>query len=567
MLANAKILGEIKVHPPNFSGNKTENHKVNNGEIKEVVFSAFPNADLLKAMYVQNNETNGKNPFFQDLTEAERQNVNASTLNKQTISQLTRLMQDGFVDANIFKNLPSDCEFEQNILKDISLIQSAKDNNIPVEDAYIPEYSSIKEFYKKGDTRSELCSINGEVHYNAGYTLFPLKMDKRTYIKLFPPLKRFTVNQQDNGDCYLVSALTNIYNNPKTRIEILSCFKQDGNDIKVKLPNSKNTYTIKDGKLDDEQLGDKKQFAQGPEWIKILEYVYGLELRNEYAELAKDKTFELLDTAYTKKAENEEKIANAKSKLEAVKLLQQDLNEYEKVPQKNDYIKQEIDSMRKRIEELDEEGTTRTLEIYECYQEALDLFFNENINNKDAIHEAVKRIDDLWIGKNQTLGTTRIALDYHKNIVSLVRELATRTTGVQMLDAENVQSFKDRYKNNINYYREGGNMCEPYLKLGFHATLYNSNTFDNPKDKQCFINDIRNSWHKDGFVTGATKANIQQNKKRNLVPNHAYNIDFSFNQDGSISYYINNPHNTAVRTKFTEQELLDNFDCLAIIYP
>lgn len=560
MLTNTRLNEITKFNLSNVNVKKTT---TNNENPQSKIQSTFPDVNLLKAIYVQNTKSSERNPFFDDLTEEERCKINESNLDKQVVIQLSGLIKDGYADLNIFKNVPKEGEFRQNILNDINLVQEAKEKNLPLEDVYIPEYNSRKELYRKGTGKEELCCINGQLNYKTSYDCIPLKMDKKTYMKLFPPIKRYAINQQKNGDCYLISALTNIYNNPNTRLKILECFEQDGNDLKVKLPNSDNVYTIKNGVLDGDKLGDKEQYAQGAEWIRILEYVYGLECRNEYLQDAKDKTFESLDKAFTKRADIEEKISTTETKIESVEMLKRDLDEYRKIPQKNEFINEKIEALEKRISELNEPNLAMELEMYKLYNESLDLIFDENITNKEALYKALENIENIWINKTDY---NSVEIDMLRNIQKVMKKVSYGITGIDIIkDNNKIDTLKNKYKTNINYYRDGGHICEAYLKLGLNAKLYDTNQFSNQAAKNQLINQLRFAYSNNNIIATATKDNITINKDKNIIPKHAYSIELSFNDDGEISYNIINPHNSAIKTPISEEELKENFKWLAII--
>ena len=64
-------------------------------------------------------------------------------------------------------------------------------------------------------------------------------MDKATYLKLFAPIDRYTAKQSSIPDCWFVSVLNQVMQNPKTRVGLYQMFQQQGNDITVTLKNAK----------------------------------------------------------------------------------------------------------------------------------------------------------------------------------------------------------------------------------------------------------------------------------------------------------------------------------------
>lgn len=72
-------------------------------------------------------------------------------------------------------------------------------------------------------------------------TFTPLKLSKEKFDKLFPPLSS-AFNQGQVGDCWLVSAIDNMLDNPKARAEIFKAFEQNGDDIIIKIGYEKSNF-------------------------------------------------------------------------------------------------------------------------------------------------------------------------------------------------------------------------------------------------------------------------------------------------------------------------------------
>ena len=73
---------------------------------------------------------------------------------------------------------------------------------------------------------------------------YRLKINKDTYYKLFPPINYFS---QSNcaGDCYLLSAISSMWDSPFYKAYILNCFQETKGRLVVQLP-SKRTAIITD---------------------------------------------------------------------------------------------------------------------------------------------------------------------------------------------------------------------------------------------------------------------------------------------------------------------------------
>jgi hypothetical protein len=104
-----------------------------------------------------------------------------------------------------------------------------------------------------------------------------LKVDKETFINLVPPAQRFANMQYAIGDCYCVSSLNTVMEDPKTRVALYDAFEQDGKDIHVKYPNGKADYVAHNAQLD--KSTNEMMIMRGSQGMRLLEDAFGLELK------------------------------------------------------------------------------------------------------------------------------------------------------------------------------------------------------------------------------------------------------------------------------------------------
>ncbi|MDO5304349.1 MAG: hypothetical protein Q4E87_02105, partial [bacterium] len=271
-------------------------------------YVAYPSGQLLKAMFVsakptdeqkQNLETLKKTSFAQKLEDYEfdalSNMMKSRNKNSQAINGLINLIEDGSVNKRAIYYSSKHSDVQPNIANDIKLMKQAKETGVPVEDLIVPKFetaedavknANVGDVYNVGDEKNVYIKTDDE---NAKQ----LKFDKETYLKLFPPVERFSVGQSQIGDCYLVSTFDNLYQNPETRVKILDCFEQDGKDVKAKLPNSDEVVVAKDCKL-LEQTKDNPQesiYIKGSEGLRILEHLYAGVRLDKAAEQAKTQTY------------------------------------------------------------------------------------------------------------------------------------------------------------------------------------------------------------------------------------------------------------------------------------
>ena len=293
----------------NFSINKKEEKKVNEEVSKDISQSEssvkVPQGTVLASFGVVQSPSFGKKekiefpkspefeyvenlPFSKELTTMDKINLSKVLEKKdeQTgyMQQLIDLACEGKVTPFATKSLCSHGKMNDFVVKDLKTYNHAKENNIPLEEAFCPTFASQKEANKNVEV-GDVFKVEGEdniyVKYN-GKESEQLKMDRETYMELFPPISRFASSQGHTGDCYLLSSINSMMENPRTRSALYECFTQKGNDIEVQLPNGKATAVCPNKKLPE--TADLQKYTTGPMGMKMLEHIYGKELDAVYNE-------------------------------------------------------------------------------------------------------------------------------------------------------------------------------------------------------------------------------------------------------------------------------------------
>ena len=70
----------------------------------------------------------------------------------------------------------------------------------------------------------DVVEIGNKLFVNEENQLTELKITRQKFMELFPPIERFLTMQGSLGNCYFVSVITAIMNNPKTRANIYKSF-------------------------------------------------------------------------------------------------------------------------------------------------------------------------------------------------------------------------------------------------------------------------------------------------------------------------------------------------------
>ena len=229
--------------------------------------------------------------------------LNDNSRELQDIDDLITLVGKEKLNQKVLRFLDKDSHIPQVISDDL---EKMRETNKSLIDIFVPEFATKEEALKNtklGDVfhlkDKKYIQINTE---NGSETL---NMDKKTYFKLFPPVERYANVQDGLGNCYEITALNSMMQNPKTRANFLKVFEQNGNDdIIIKLPNGslKNGVRIPNGELtqtpelknNDDEL---KYYSVGCEGFQLVEYALGKDLKNEFLNYH-------LEKLRTKKKEN-----------------------------------------------------------------------------------------------------------------------------------------------------------------------------------------------------------------------------------------------------------------------
>lgn len=248
---------------------------------------AVQSKKTIKNVLFENREFLSKSRFGSGVTEY-IQSLKDNTAELDDISDLIKMVQERKLHQNILNGFSKDSTIPKAISDDLAKLRNSDKNII---DAFIPEIETQADALTKCQI-GDVCHIKGEkfIHIkNKEGKLEQLGMDKETYFRLFPPVTRFANIQSGLGDCYEITALNSVMQNPETRTSLLKCFKQSGKDIIFTFPNGeiKNGIKIKDGKLPKEERSDF--YSIGSEGMRLAEYAFGKDLEAEFLNYHIDK--------------------------------------------------------------------------------------------------------------------------------------------------------------------------------------------------------------------------------------------------------------------------------------
>lgn len=292
-----------------------------------------------KYTYQEAKQEIDKNPLFAKVNPKHFKNIKkVMTKGDEETSNVQmqlEMINKGLLEPSTISHYWETGKMSTALAEDLDMMYEADKAGKNINDVYVPEFSSQKDGNASGKIGDVFKVADQDKIYlkTSDTESKQLDMDKDMFIKLFPPAKRFTTQQQSIGDCYLVSTLNTVLENPKSRIALYEAIHQDGKDVTVKFKNGNGEYKYQNAELPADRI--QKYSLKGAMGIRILEDAYGLDSVDKA-----DKDFRTVMGA--KIAEKEAKLATASEdeKAEISKSLEGHKQRL------NDYIEAKADSSR-----------------------------------------------------------------------------------------------------------------------------------------------------------------------------------------------------------------------------
>ena len=545
-------------------------------------YNAYPSGQLLKAMFVnaksndeqnQNLEKLKKTSFAENLEDYEfdalSKMMKANNRNSKAVNGLIGLIDSGTVNKRTIYYSSKHSDLQPNISNDIKLMQQAKETGVPVEDLIVPKFKTaedaiknakIGDVYNVGDEKNVYIKTDDE---NAKQ----LKFDKETYVKLFPPVERFSIGQSQIGDCYLVSTLDNLYQNPETRVKILDCFEQDGKDIKAKLPNNDEVIVAKDCKLleQTEKNPQESIYIKGSEGLRILEHLYAGIRVDKAAQQAKNQTYDKLDDTVFEQLDYEnnhqfytdakhgskDKIARSRAELNYLK-------NGGNIPEAAGFTREDrIATLEKNIAEEQKSIRYYNKELRTQEPNTTEKM-DKQLDRKEQLYETLKNPENFWAEADES--KFHVLANDDDSYANSYFELVEDEDGV-VLDGmkEKLQATNKNFQNVRAMYREAGLAHEVFQE--FDLPSYSIFT-----DEADFESNVKEQIKKDALFSATSKFEIKNEEKMtedyNITTGHAYGAKPYINDKGEVRIVVVNPWNTTFSTDLSLIEFKKNFSDL-----
>lgn len=200
---------------------------------------------------------------------------NPEEFQKLENTRILNLIKENKINPRTLYSYSECAEFTPKILDDIQKLINGE--NI------IKKFESTKDILKK-TTAGDVISVKNKLYINNNGRLEPWNMTEEKFNELFPLVDRFST-KQGYDDCYLVTVLNSLYQNPRTRGKYYKMFEQKGNDIIVTIPAYKDFgggIIFPNGEI---QLTQKS--ARAAKHLQLIEQAYGRTA------LRKDQTYKV----------------------------------------------------------------------------------------------------------------------------------------------------------------------------------------------------------------------------------------------------------------------------------
>lgn len=138
---------------------------------------------------------------------------------------------------------------------------------------YFPQLSKLSENEIAKIELGEVFSVGEKMFVKTKNGYEALKIDKTTYERLFPPVERYSVSQNNVGNCGKIASLNAMIKNPTSRIQIYRMYEQTPNGVRVTIPSK--GYTQEFNWNDLEKLNTDENVL-GSLGHKMLEYTHDI---------------------------------------------------------------------------------------------------------------------------------------------------------------------------------------------------------------------------------------------------------------------------------------------------
>ena len=456
--------------------------------------------------------------------------------------QLQELKRNGVIseDFKLIKPESTGGKIDAQLADDVSKLYTAFKNGDDITETFVKKFSSAEDAVAQLGV-GDVYQIEGSSKMGiilADGTAQELNISAEKYMELFPPVERFSMNQQRIDDCYLVAGLDALNKTPETRVQLLQCFtEQADGSVSVKLPNGKIEFTIEDGVSISESVSDSflktrngsssiinqdgyLSLVNGPKGMQALEYTYGLELQQNMVDAAwqnLDRQINSMLDTYT----------GFESRIEFYSTILENPDSYS------------VDQLREMFKDVAQSGDTKFGDYY-------PEFFEQYFKNFVPLNADGTGIDTDAIAKKL------------QNQISAMTDLDAKALGLyEGIDDEISKIMTDIATNPESLRGRGGHTNNVFKMFGI-------------SDAQMEYSDItsilidQENWGSRIFAGGTFGDSDTRflNQELQIAGNHAYSINPFVDENGIMKFKVTNPWKTSESNIFTLEQIRQYFETI-----
>lgn len=243
----------------------------------EMIDKITPEIEDIMLKMIEKKAFNGKDAYTSsEVLETTKKAIDFMAQNTDEVRTIVDIIKSKKLNvadkATVLKNLKNNNLLSENYLADLKKIM----NDEPI----IKTYKANTPIENIKDVPiGDVVQVGNKLYVNDNGDLIELQMTKKKYLELFPPGSRFNTNQGKLSDCWLVSTIDHIMDNPNYRSKLYQLFRQEGNDIYIKFPDGKKEIKFDNSEIMISPDGKNLDGALG---LQIIEQAYSIHRMNEY---------------------------------------------------------------------------------------------------------------------------------------------------------------------------------------------------------------------------------------------------------------------------------------------
>lgn len=183
------------------------------------------------------------------------------------------LVKSGKITMRNFRTNMKHARLSRSIVEDLQKIAN--------KESFIKDVSKLSESEILRTIKSgEVYERNGKLFINNNGLIHEINLTKEKFLELFPPVLRHISNQRALGNCWIVGRIDNLMSTTSGQAGLYQLFRQVGDDIYFKFPNSSKEILFPKGKT---LTSPSEKTMVAVPGVKMIEQALAVHLGGNYA--------------------------------------------------------------------------------------------------------------------------------------------------------------------------------------------------------------------------------------------------------------------------------------------